>query len=461
MTTNQNNEPKNVSENAAEITPEEKKSLYVKKFDISESAAQFVNLNPFFAVVSRHITKRRDDTCPTAAVRYNKVLDTFELIYNGPWMSEMSERERLGIQLHEMYHIVLMHVVQRRRSPHSRWNEATDLAINSLITDSSENSKNKLKNYEGERDLPLGGLIPGVPQPPLPADKKFTPEQIESYEKYSKILESLPKMQASEWYFSKMYELMPERPEDVLDGLRAMAGGMHDFWDEIPESERERIRGKINDILEKAVRHADSHQDGWGNIPVSLQQQIRASLENKISWRQKIRRFTGYLTPGGRSTSMRRMNRKYPLIYPGVKRGRVAKFLIAVDMSGSVSNEMLSEFSSEMNALAKLCSFDIVPFDCSVEEDKLFTWTRGKKIEIVRTRGGGTDFNAPTEYVNRPENRGRWDALLILTDGEAPKPIPCNIKRGWVIGPGAKMIFEPDGEEVIDMNQDERKEFLG
>ena len=65
-----------------------------------------------------------------------------------------------------------------------------------------------------------------------------------------------------------------------------------------------------------------------------------------------------------------------------------------------------------------------------------FEWKKGNKVEAKRVRGGGTDFNAPTQIVNDPKNRGRWDGMLILTDGECSKPVSSRVKRGWVVSPG-------------------------
>ena len=41
---------------------------------------------------------------------------------------------------------------------------------------------------------------------------------------------------------------------------------------------------------------------------------------------------------------------------------------------------------------------------------------------------GGTDFNAPTDYVNSH----KFDGVIILTDMYAPKPKNCNAQRMWM-----------------------------
>ena len=76
----------------------------------------------------------------------------------------------------------------------------------------------------------------------------------------------------------------------------------------------------------------------------SLVDAIRKSVSNVINWRNVLRQFVGSITRGGRATSIKRINKRYPYIHPGVKRGYEAKLLVAIDQSGSVDNEMLVEF---------------------------------------------------------------------------------------------------------------------
>jgi predicted metal-dependent peptidase len=76
----------------------------------------------------------------------------------------------------------------------------------------------------------------------------------------------------------------------------------------------------------------------------------------------------------------------------------------------------------------------------------------------MRTRCGGTDFQAVTDYVNAPKNRGRWDGYIIMTDGECSKPSGSRVKRAWIIVPGEKLLFETD-ELVVQM--DDSKDTTG
>ena len=182
---------------------------------------------------------------------------------------------------------------------------------------------------------------------------------------------------------------------------------------------------------------------------------IRRSISRIVNWRNVLRQFIGSITRGHRRTSIKRINKRYPYVHPGVKRGYVAKLCVAVDMSGSVDNGMLEMFFGEMASLTKKVDIDVLPFDSHADVNDVFTWKRGTSIPTKRTKCGGTNFNAPTEVVNDPKNRGRWDGLLIMTDGECSAPIPSRVKRGWVLGQGHKLLFNSDELQIFldDGNQ--------
>ena len=55
------------------------------------------------------------------------------LYYNPEFWRHLSPEERLGVQLHEILHIVSLHAKRRENREHSKWNMACDMAINFQI----------------------------------------------------------------------------------------------------------------------------------------------------------------------------------------------------------------------------------------------------------------------------------------------------------------------------------------
>jgi predicted metal-dependent peptidase len=431
----------------------------------------------FFAELSRHITKVPTLSIPTAAVAFNEKTDNLTLFWNPYFFGggeytvkaidlatgavvdkpikyeALSDWEIRGVLVHEFYHLVFGHLYGRRRKPADLWNVATDLAINSIIIDSAKTGASK--RLEGDRPLPEFCLFPGV-FPKKRDGSDFAPEE-KAGMKLATIIEKLPTMQSSEWYFDKIQqeaEAAGETAESITGGGGIDSMDDHDAWDSVPDDMKEYVEGKVKSLVEKAAKHADSQAGGWGNIPADIVDDIRRSVASVINWKTVLRQFVGQLVRGGRTTSIKRINKRYPYIHPGVKRSYEAKLLVAIDMSGSVHNEMLVEFFGELGCLTKKVSIDVLPFDCSADVTEVFPWRRGQNVSPKRTRTGGTDFNAPTRVANDPKNRGRWDGMLIMTDGECSAPVGSRVKRGWVIGKGQKMMFETS-ELVVQMNGNE------
>ena len=141
-----------------------------------------------------------------------------------------------------------------------------------------------------------------------------------------------------------------------------------------------------------------------------------------------MRHFIKTSVNSDRSTTIRRINRRYPYIHPGYKRNKVSNIAISIDQSGSVSDEMLKTFFSFLNKLSSIATFTVIPFHHDIIEDKVYVWKKGEKRPWTRVCYGGTNFDPPTDYVNKRD----FDGHIIITDMQAPKPVSSKCQRLWV-----------------------------
>ncbi len=456
---------------AAEVSQEE-----IDAFTLDEHLISLMWKEPFFASMLRRISKVRTDRIPTAGVLAEGTEIT--MWWNPKFLAGLSGSEIKGLLKHECYHLIFEHTTERRLAPHIVWNYATDLAINSLID---------------EDELPKGGLIPGKAFEKL-SDKQqeqMGPKAVERYEAISQKIASFPKGESSEWYFARLME-DPE-VQEALKGSEGMGGksleqaladgdvqvdengnlvdgdgnavtvvpgqgdggGMddHSGWDNLSDEQRELVKGKIKQALEDSVREADS-ANGWGSVPSSMQKHLRKLISKQIPWQSVLRNFVGMHKRADRTSSIRRIHRKYPGVHPGAKRDYKAAIAIYVDQSGSVSDSALQLLSGELNALSRTTEFVLFNFDTEVDEKSERTFKKGSNIELTRTRCGGTCFKSVQKHANA--NSRRFDGYLVLTDGYAPDPGNSRLKRGWIITPGDRLQFKAKKKDfVIQM---ERKE---
>jgi predicted metal-dependent peptidase len=219
-------------------------------------------------------------------------------------------------------------------------------------------------------------------------------------------------------------------------------------------ADRDKLEARARKIIGDAVREADSQSNGWGTVPQEMKEEIRSLVSNQVPWRAVLKSFVGGLVRAGRSTSIRRINRKYPYVHPGMKRDHMPRLLIAIDQSGSMSDEAIGLIFAEIHSLSKKVEVGVVAFDCEVVDSSFELVRRGQSPKRNRVSHGGTDFSAPTRWANAPERRGKWDGLLIVTDGCAAPPEPSRIRRGWILIPGTDLAFGVGEEMVIKMSPD-------
>ena len=488
-------------------------------YNLDRHLIAFLQDTPFFAELSRYIRKVPTMDIPTAGVTFDQQYDDITMYWNPDFFASLSDSEVRGVLIHEFYHLIFQHISTRLKKPAKMWNVATDLAINSIIV-SGENKAATLPKgglipgqfpvapdndapltKEQKDAMPMASLIESFPHSEA-SEWYFDRLRQKADEVQKQMQQNCPRHGNNQNQPQAGQDDSQNKSNKSGDGNQAKnkknkkkdagkdqaegqnAGDQHDGdtdhdhnknnkpctcgedwldsmddhsgWEQIPEELREKVKGQVANIVEKAVRQADSQANGWGNIPGHLREEIRKSVIRVVDWRNVLRNFVGSLERGNKTSSMKRINKRYPYIHPGSKRGYTAKLLIAVDQSGSVSDQMLSLFFGELASLTKRVSVTILPFDYTVDEKNIVEWKKGSSPDIKRVRGGGTDFNAPTVFANDPKNRGKWDGMLVLTDGECSAPGPSRIKRGWVLGQGCKLHF-PTNEITISLDPNTQK----
>lgn len=406
------------------------------QLDIEKHLVHLYHAEPFWGHVSRSVTKRRSHDIPTACVSVRK--REFLMQWNDKFFSRLSDKQILGVLQHELMHLVFEHCTKRVRPEPKLWNFATDLAINSLI---------------GLERLPKGLLFPGKRCDPNPLfQEKLTQEQELAVKKFNDLLEKLPANQSSDWYYDK---LIQEGAEDMLSAGDGVIFGQfdgHDGWG--GDGDEDIMTGKLKEIVRKAIEKADSNNQ-WGTVPMEVREELRDFVRSKINWRAILRNFVGFARSSTLTNSLKRINKRYPYIHPGRKRGYQARMLICIDQSGSVGDEDVALAFGALAELSTLTTFTVLHFDHTVDEDNIYVWRRGQKVEMKRTRHGGTSFDAPTQWAN--DHAADFDGMIIITDGECSKPMPSRIKRGWLIVPDRKLMFETE-EIVISMERDKDKD---
>ena len=375
----------------------------VKEFNLNMHTARLLMNEPFFAGISRRVDKRPHRGVPTAGVRINPKTVQFELVYNPDFFAKLTDKQKLGVLKHEFYHLVFEHVTGRNPSPPGEdgtpgefaklWNYATDLAINSHI--------------RGE--LPDMCLMPG--------EKEFA---------------DYPVGKSAEWYYAELKKNPPQPQGGGGDGEGDPSDGDgqfddHEGWGDVPSEVKEMAKERLKEVMKKAASEAQQ-SNNWGSVSRDVREELLKKLNSTVDWKKVLRYFIKTSQRSDRASTQRKLNRRFPYIHPGRKTRRQASIAISIDQSGSVSDAMLQAFFAELNKLASLATFTVIPFDSEVAEDSVYVWKKGDTRKWERVRYGGTNFDPPTKYVNERD----FDGHIVLTDLCAPKPIPSKCQRMWM-----------------------------
>lgn len=192
-----------------------------------------------------------------------------------------------------------------------------------------------------------------------------------------------------------------------------------------------------------------------GKAKGNVSEVVTAALYPKIDWRAVMRDYLVERTSGKDDSSWRMYNRRYisqGVYLPINEDEAVGDIGIGIDTSGSVSEEMLSQFLAEVVSMCKSMSpsrVRIMFWDTVVEREQVITGDTSRISDTFNVAGGGgTRAGCVSDYIK--EKGYRFDALIMFTDGYVERDIKWEVKTPtlWVID-GNKDFSAPCNGRVV------------
>ncbi|SEN24068.1 Predicted metal-dependent peptidase [Prevotella sp. ne3005] len=174
----------------------------------------------------------------------------------------------------------------------------------------------------------------------------------------------------------------------------------------------------------------------WGSLPGDMVELIKKAAEGKIDYRGALRTFRSSILSQKRRLTRMRPSRRFGFEQMGSHYDFTTRLLIAIDTSGSVDSDILGRYFRIITTFFKygIQEIDVLMFDHEVQGMPIKLDEAKKNKQEFKVKGrGGTDFQAPVDYVKENPN---YDGLIIITDGYAPTPeVPpfLRTKLLWVI----------------------------
>ncbi len=164
-----------------------------------------------------------------------------------------------------------------------------------------------------------------------------------------------------------------------------------------------------------------------GKLNAQMMSLVDSFLQPKLPWRSLLAQYLCTTARNDYSYTRPSSRRGDPAVFPGLRSEEV-DLVVAVDISGSIRENEIGEFFSEINAIKGQLRARITLLCCDTQIDKTSpqvfeAWDEFKSDTHV-AGGGGTDFRPVFQWLDGQDMKP--DALLYFTDacGEFPKQEP-------------------------------------
>jgi predicted metal-dependent peptidase len=366
---------------------------------ISSSILRLRMKSPFFATLAMFAKFSPTQEIFTAAT------DGKDIFYNEDFIRSLPTKQIDGLLLHEVLHAALLHIPRRGTREPELWNIAADIVINGMIAQES--------NFE----LPAGGLRDS-------ALENFTVEEV--YE----ILQKRPRFQFTD------LDLLNQAPSDVPGGSTTVV---------LSASAKAELESHWRNALQQARVIAQSSKAG--KIPLGIQRELDRLTSPQLDWRSYLWRYLTQTPNDFRDFDRRFIGQG---LYIETLSGESVKVYVAIDTSGSIDNQILRIFLSEVRGILDAyphLKCDLYYADAAaygpyqLEPDSKFPPPEG---------GGGTSFVPFFQAIKADQQEQLSSLCIYLTDGygDFPAPAPAAPTLWVVIAGGLESAEFPFGEVV-------------
>ena len=192
------------------------------------------------------------------------------------------------------------------------------------------------------------------------------------------------------------------------------------------QEELDRIPDEMRKAVMDAAKVAESADGSAGNVPLGVKQLIDEWTDSKIDWREYLNNVV-QSTLKSDYTWMRQSRKSRSTIYylPAMDNDDMVSVDIAIDTSGSMSNQMLRDIMGEVKGIMEqFADFRLRAWCFDTKTYKIHEYGPDTIDEIGDFQlegGGGTMFECNWEMMMEEELIP--DQLIVATDGQ-----PCG---GW------------------------------
>lgn len=344
---------------------------------------------PFIAAVGTKMPRR---IVPEGTAWASETELGFALSFCERW----DDDKLFGLALHEVMHVVLMHMWRTEDRDPEMFNNACDAVINRYI---------KSKNYA----LPDGGIL-----------YSWVTDDMDAETVYQKLMRDKPPSEGGSGQPSPAGNGEGSgdgQGEDTQPGGADAQG--KGSWEGKGDLRKATDKAQEADIR-ASIMTAAKMAKACGDNSLLVRRILDGGLTPKVAWADEI---LADLTSTSRDDfSYRRVNRRMlasGIYLPAMHSDGMGGLVIGFDTSGSVGSAEADRIGAEIKGIAAMLNptwIKVVYCDSEVQHVQHFD--RGDEITLEVQGGGGTRFSPVFEYVDTLDEPVA--ALIYLSDLQGP-----------------------------------------
>lgn len=344
---------------------------------------------PFFGNLAMRLKLVNADSWLTTAAT-----DGRHFYYNSDFILKLPTNQMMFLFCHELLHCAYDHINRGIGKHRDIANIAMDYVVNADCI-----------KYN------LGAKITVVP---VLHDRKYDEWNFEQV--YDDLIKNATKI--------NIEDLLDQLLDDHLDADKDGKGGGGEGEDKkdgkgrpvLSQEERQKIKDEFKEAMLAAAQSA-----GAGNVPGNVKRMINELTQPKINWRELITQQIQSTVKNDYTWTV--PNKKHfsnGFVLPNMRKDQAIDVCVAIDTSGSISNEQLNNFFGEINGIMQ--SYDdykikVWCFDTQVHNPQEYTTADGDDLVNYEPKGfGGTDFEVNWNWMKHEDVSPKL--LIVFTDGE-------------------------------------------
>ena len=180
-----------------------------------------------------------------------------------------------------------------------------------------------------------------------------------------------------------------------------------------------------------------------GKLSESMARMVEFTLQPKLPWRSLLARHMVATARDDYSYSRPSSRRGDPAIFPSLRSAQT-DIVVAIDVSGSIGDQEIEEFMTEINAIKSQlrARISLLVCDAQLADGSPWIFESWDEFKLPRTfsGGGGTDFRPVFNWVDQLDQRP--ELLVYFSDcvGAFPEISP-NYDVIWLVKGRAKPPF--------------------